>query len=84
VEIDIPGHYEQLEKEKGLIIADENKRRDLIRNQAEKLAAELNGKPHLPEELLEELTFINEYPTGFVGILKIGSCSFLKRYWKLL
>jgi len=43
VEIDIPGHYEQLEKEKGLIIADENKRRDLIRNQAEKLAAELNG-----------------------------------------
>ncbi len=67
VEIDIPGHYEQLEKEKGLIIAVENKRRDLIRNQAEKLAAELNGKPHLPEELLEELTFINEYPTGFVG-----------------
>ncbi|HHY43289.1 MAG TPA: glycine--tRNA ligase subunit beta, partial [Coprothermobacter sp.] len=67
VDIDIPSNYEQLEEQKGMVIADENKRRELIRNQAEKLASELDAKPHLPEELVEELTYINEYPTGFVG-----------------
>ena len=67
VDIDIPSNYERLEEQKGMVIADENKRRELIRNQAEKLASELDAKPHLPEELVEELTYINEYPTGFVG-----------------
>jgi len=67
VDIDIPSNYERLEEQKGMVITDENKRRELIRNQAERLASELDAKPHLPEELVEELTYINEYPTGFVG-----------------
>lgn len=67
VEINHIAEYLQEEEQKGMVIVDENKRKESIKMQAQELAARFGGKPHLPDTLLEELTYINEFPTGFVG-----------------
>jgi glycyl-tRNA synthetase beta chain len=67
VEVDEPQNYERLLEEKGLVIVDDKKRRDSIERQSQELATRFGGSAHLPESLLEELTYINERPTGFVG-----------------
>lgn len=53
--------------EKNFVIADQAKRRDMIKEQINNVAAEIGGQVADDAELLEEVTFILEYPTALVG-----------------
>lgn len=62
--------------EKAFIIVDQNRRRDMIKAQIEELAAQHNGHAEITEDLLEEVTYLVEYPTALCG-------SFEEKYLKL-
>ena len=61
VVIDRPENYIELLR-KVYVIADQNERRELIIKRANEEAAKIGAKPHYTEDLLEEVTFITEYP----------------------
>ena len=67
--------YEQ-RCEKNFVIVDQNKRRDIIRRQIEKIAADNHGQADITEDLLEEVLFLVEYPTALCG-------SFDEKYLRL-
>ncbi|MDR1616696.1 MAG: glycine--tRNA ligase subunit beta [Syntrophomonadaceae bacterium] len=54
----LPEHY---------VILDQDRRRNLIKAQIRQAAEEVKGKPVESAELLEEVTFLVEYPTVFTG-----------------
>lgn len=58
--------YETKLKEQ-FVVVQPNERKQMIVDQANALAAEKNWQLALDEELLEEVTNLVEYPTGFVG-----------------
>ena len=62
--------------EKAFIIVDQNKRRDMIKAQIEELAAQHGGHAEITEDLLEEVTYLVEYPTALCG-------TFEEKYLKL-
>ncbi len=62
-----PDHYAQLLLGEGRVIADFDERRQHIRQQAEKLAAEAGGRAHIDDDLLDEVTALVEWPVGLVG-----------------
>lgn len=62
--------------EKAFIIVDQNKRRDMIKAQIEELAKEHHGHAEITEDLLEEVTYLVEYPTALCG-------TFEEKYLKL-
>lgn len=66
--IEIPNveSYESI-LEKNYVIIDEGKRRDIILRGLNRLAREKGGVPMHNEELLNEVVFIVEYPTVFIG-----------------
>lgn len=70
-----PEEYFQL-MEASYVIVDPAKRRELIREQMEKLAAAAGGQVPADEELLEEVVNLVEYPTAFCG-------TFPKKYLEL-
>lgn len=51
----------------GNVIADFLTRQDRIRKAAEKAAAEVGGIAHIEDELLEEVTALNEFPVPITG-----------------
>lgn len=53
--------------EENYVILDQNKRKAIIRDQIDKVAASINGRVDMDEDLLEEVTYIVEYPTAFYG-----------------
>ena len=53
--------------EENSVILDQNKRREMILEQIKAVAKSVNGKVDMDEELLEEVTYIVEYPTAFYG-----------------
>lgn len=53
--------------EKAYVIVDQSRRKELIRTQLAELADKEKGTVDWDEELLEEVTHLLEYPTGFVG-----------------
>ncbi|MBB5337372.1 glycine--tRNA ligase subunit beta [Pectinatus brassicae] len=53
--------------EKLFIIVDQNKRRSIIEQQINELAAKHNGHAQITEELLEEVIYLVEYPTALCG-----------------
>ncbi len=61
----IEEYFEKLEN--NYIVLDQNKRKEMIRNQAIEVANSLGGEVELDEDLLEEITFLVEYPTAFYG-----------------
>lgn len=61
----IEEYFEKLEN--NYIILDQNKRKEMIRNQAIEVANFLGGEVEFDEDLLEEITFLVEYPTAFYG-----------------
>lgn len=61
-----PGEYEIKLKE-GYVIANQQQRRELIKEQVSKLAAEHGKRVILDESLLKEVTNLVEYPTAFRG-----------------
>jgi len=61
VEISSPEDYEKLlEREK--VIVDVERRKSIILDELNKLASEVNGRINLSEKLLNEVTFLVEYP----------------------
>ena len=62
--------YENILTTKGKVVADFNKRRDLIRVEAEKCVEKkigVKGKALLSDVLLDEVTGLVEYPVAFCG-----------------
>lgn len=66
IEITSIDMYEEALKE-NFVIVDEKTRRDLIVRGLNRLARENGGVPLLDENLLQEVVYIVEYPTVFVG-----------------
>ena len=58
-------YFEKLDK--NFVILDQHKRKEMIREQAIEVAKSLGGEVELDEDLLEEITFLVEYPTAFYG-----------------
>ena len=53
--------------EQEFIIADQDRRRDMIRKQIEETAKAQGGVAQITEDLLEEVTYLVEYPTALCG-----------------
>lgn len=58
-------YFEKLDK--NFVVLDQHKRKEMIRKQAVEVAKSLGGEVELDEDLLEEITFLVEYPTAFYG-----------------
>lgn len=58
-------YFEKLDK--NFVVLDQHKRKEMIRDQAVEVAKSLGGEVELDEDLLEEITFLVEYPTAFYG-----------------
>ena len=69
IKIDKVENYEKL-LEDNYVILDQNKRREIIKYESTKIAKSLGGEIHENEDLLEELTYIVEYPTPIKGSIK--------------
>jgi glycyl-tRNA synthetase beta chain len=67
ISIDRPLNYPILLEKEGMVIADRDKRKSVIFNQINKLASGRNSKVIEPEDLLEEVTDIVEYPTAVLA-----------------
>lgn len=52
---------------KNYVILDQNVRKEGIKAQAEEVAKSLGGVVEIDEDLLEEITYLVEYPTAFYG-----------------
>ena len=58
-------YFETLEK--NYVLVDQNKRKDIIKYGSERLAKEKGGNLLMDINLLEEVTYIVEYPTPLIG-----------------
>lgn len=65
VHISNPKEYVEAMR-KAYVIVDQNERKQLIIERAKKAAAELGAEPYYTDDLLEEVTFITEYPVAAV------------------
>ncbi|MDR1774133.1 MAG: glycine--tRNA ligase subunit beta, partial [Clostridioides sp.] len=67
-EIEVNSLEDYLNKMKeNFVMLNQYERKAIIKEQCLKLAEELGGEVQLDEDLLEEVTFIVEYPTAFYG-----------------
>lgn len=66
VSFETPAEYEE-KLAAQFVIADPEKRKDLIREQVAELSKKNNFQVDLDEDLLEEVNNLVEYPTAFVG-----------------
>jgi len=66
IEIPVADDYEKI-LEENFVIADQDKRRELIRQQITKLAREEGGEIEIAADLLEEVNYLVEYPTPLCG-----------------
>ena len=53
--------------EENFVILDKDKRKEMIRKQCIEVAKSLGGEVEFDEDLLEEVTYLVEYPTAFYG-----------------
>lgn len=60
--IDNADQYPEILEQRGKVIADYNKRKSIIQQQAQEAAEKLNGKADLTESLLEEVSSLVEWP----------------------
>ncbi|TEW54097.1 glycine--tRNA ligase subunit beta [Psychromonas sp. RZ22] len=60
-------HYQTLLDDSGKVIVDYERRKAIIREQVEALAAHENGVAAIDDELLEEVTSLVEWPVTLVG-----------------
>lgn len=66
--ISVKGNDEYIEKlRRAYVLVDVRERRDWIWEQVKKVAADCGGKVTRDDNLLEEVTFLVEYPTAFAG-----------------
>jgi len=59
--------YEVILRSKGLVVADFEQRKSIIRSSIEKSAAKLGGYAKIDESLLDEVTALVEYPVAICG-----------------
>lgn len=69
VEIDSVDNYEKILKD-NFVILKQDDRKEIIKYGSNKLARSLGGEIHEDEDLLEELTYIVEYPNPIMGRIK--------------
>ncbi len=67
VKIDKAEDYVLAMENDGIVIPDPGVRRDIIRESIEEKAASVGGVPEIDEDLLEEVNYLVEYPTPFLG-----------------
>jgi glycyl-tRNA synthetase beta chain len=67
IEISSPNEYAVRLEEQGFVIADFSSRREKIRKHVEQTAASLGGRADMDEELLDEVTALNEWPIPIAG-----------------
>ncbi|MWN31706.1 glycine--tRNA ligase subunit beta [Gilliamella sp. Pra-s60] len=60
--IDNADQYPEILEQRGKVVADYDKRKTIIKQQAEDAAAKLNGKADLTDSLLEEVSSLVEWP----------------------
>ena len=65
--IDKPENYAQILLSQGKVIADFEVRKNQIRADAEKAASAVNGIAHIEDDLLDEVTSLNEFPVPITG-----------------
>lgn len=65
--VDSPEHYVKVLYDQGRVIADFSERRNKIKNAAETAALGIDGTAHIEEDLLDEVTALNEWPVPIVG-----------------
>lgn len=70
--IDNPNNYKELLR-KAYVIVDQDERKQIIVNKAKEAASTLGAEPYYTDDLLEEVTFITEYPVPAI-------CEFDPRY----
>ncbi len=61
----IEDYYKKLKE--NYVILDQSERKSIITEQIHKVAESINGIVDIDEELLDEVTYIVEYPTAFYG-----------------
>lgn len=66
IEIKEAEEYQEVLK-RAWVIVDPKERKEMIREQVKKAAKEMDCEVLLDEELLEEVNYLVEYPTAFVG-----------------
>jgi glycyl-tRNA synthetase beta chain len=62
-----PGSYERTLQQRGKVIASFGQRRAAVRAQVEAQAQRLGGRAIMPEELLDEVTALVEWPVAIAG-----------------
>jgi len=67
IKITNASEYPLLLEEEGVVIPNPDIRRDIIRESVIEKAASVGGHPEIDDELLEEVNFLVEYPSAFVG-----------------
>ncbi len=67
VEIPSAARYEEVLKEEGMVVVSHGERKAMVRAEVENAARSAGGKADIDEDLLDEVTFLVEYPTAFVG-----------------
>jgi len=66
VEVKNPESYFRVLRD-NYVVLNQNERKELIWNQIKAVAASVSGTPMENEKLLEEITYLVEYPTAFYG-----------------
>ncbi|GAA0795096.1 glycine--tRNA ligase subunit beta [Marinobacterium sediminicola] len=67
IELIAPADYPRVLKETGKVIADFTERRELIREQVIREGERIGGIAQIDEDLLDEVTALNEWPVALTG-----------------
>ncbi|WP_067515837.1 glycine--tRNA ligase subunit beta [Endozoicomonas ascidiicola] len=62
-----PTDYAQTLHQQGKVVASFAARRDMINEQVQKVAADINGQAVIDDDLLDEVTALNEWPVALSG-----------------
>lgn len=67
ITISSPQSYAQTLLKQGRVIADFEQRKEIIRARANEAAAKVGGAAHIEDDLLNEISALNEYPVPVIG-----------------
>lgn len=67
ITINTPDEYLSTLKQQGKVIADFSDRQSIIRDKANAAAGSVGGLAHIEDDLLEEITALNEWPVPVIG-----------------
>lgn len=67
IEISAPADYCGILETRGMVLADMDLRREMIRNQVSEAGAALGGRTRIDADLLEEVTALVEWPVAIAG-----------------